>query len=207
LADEGVEVSLIERLLSARVAGVLLAAAAVMVAGSPSASDRSGVSGAVTAESTTRVPDMATILDFAHGQGISVEDAVLAFRDTKAILDFKGASSNDGAFGDVWVDYEGGYRVHVRSLNPSFAGAIDRFEKKLGRPVVRHLGGASATEMSLLMAQLRQQASTVGWRTNVREGLVEVYASGVSLLPPDLRDSSFVRVIPGSPPVVQPQAK
>ena len=180
-------------------AALLLLGAAILAAGLAAPPDRSGGAGVATVELANGIPDRATVLDFARGQGISLEDAVSAFRDTKAILDFKGASSNDPRFGDVWADYDRDYRVHVRSLDPSFTRAIDRFEKKLGRPVFRHLGGASATDMGFLIERLRREAPTVGWRTNVQEGVIEVYESGVPLLLPSLLGSEFIRVDPGIP--------
>jgi hypothetical protein len=189
-------------------AAVLLLGAAILAATDLGpASDRSRRAGVAAVELPNESFDRATVLDFARGQGISLEDAVSAFRDTKAILDFRSASTNDPRFGDVWADYDQGYRVHVRSLHPSFTEAIDGFEKRLGRPVFRHLGGASATDMGLLMERLRQAAPSVGWRTNVQDGVIEVYETGVPSLPPSLLGSAFIRVVPGSPPVVRPSAR
>ena len=150
-------------------------------------------------------PDRRTILDFSHGQGISVDDAASAFRDTKTILDFQGRWSNDPRFGDVWVTYGVGYRVHVRSLDSSFDDVVGELQRSLGRAVVRHHGGASALQMKTLIDRLRLQTPGVAFRTNVQDGVIEVYESSAPNLHASPGDSAFIRIVPGSPPVVQPQ--
>jgi hypothetical protein len=137
---------------------------------------------------------------FAHSMNISVDDAAAALRDTKPVLDFKSAHFSDEVFGSVWAEYSSGYSLHVRYLDRSFEPEVRELESRVHRDVVRHFGGASASHLQEIAAEVRSVDLPAAFDLNEREGFLDVWETHRDRLPNALRGSPLIRFIPEPPP-------
>lgn len=137
-------------------------------------------------------------MEFAKTQGISPAEAAQAFADSAPLYDFTLQNAKDSRFGAVWATYDGGYKVHLRYLDPSFLDVLADLASKLGAPVDLRVGGASAAELNDVAQTLQDAKSRVAYSLNLPEGTLDLHEG--SSLAPGLIDAAYVRTIPAPRP-------
>ena len=142
--------------------------------------------------------DEEALADFAKREGITVPEARRAFADSGAIGDFIAKWESDPRFGAAWVTYDGGYRIHVRYLDPTFATETATLSVAVGASVVTHTGGASASAMAEAEAYLEQKV--VPYEVDPINGKIIVYRP--TLAGDQILNSSTLDIREGEPPVV-----
>lgn len=90
------------------------------------------------------------IARFAKYKGITFGDAESAFSDAKAIVDFKRAFGDDSEFGNVWVQYDGTYSVHLRTITRN---SVLKASLKVKGLRIDHYGGKSARQTKINLAK------------------------------------------------------
>lgn len=127
-----------------------------------------------------------------RGTGIAYDDALASLNDSKVIGDFVLGHWYSDEVGAVWVTYEDGYRVHARQIKTP-SPELDAFEKALGRPIVRHSGGASLGALNRASDYIERVAPETQYKLNVQEGYVDFIGTDILELPSEIVSAEYVR--------------
>lgn len=183
---------MVRRLIFSSLSGVALIAGLLIISG-PRRSAEASNDGASSGRLEPRQLD-ETQLEWGREMSLSVEDTTAAFSDTAEILSFQDTHAGDERFGAVWASYDGGYQVHVRSLDQSFDAEIGAFEERLGHAVKRESGGASYKAMIAARAAVEAAGVPVSVTFNSQAGTVDIDETWVGDVPGV--DPSIIRRVP-----------
>lgn len=189
-----------------RISGVvlsLLIGAGFLMASPTEATVMAGSSAdpAPPAETTTEFDWKTLYSEFAQLKGISVGEAERAFVDSKPLYDFVVSNASDDRFGALWVTYEGGYEIHARYLDESFAALVDNLAKTVGASIERHTGGASNAQLMRAVDLLRAADTPTAFEVNHPAGTID-FLGDPAVSVSDFIQPEFARRLPAREPGV-----